>query len=381
MAGLCRAVLVLLMAMMVLSFEPSISFANDLFPDSSEKPDPVSSAKIPQLQKATTRAEAKKAEAKVIDGYKIHEDEKKDKDEDKEGKEKPVKGTTVNGQQLYKQTVEGKEYQYYYSTGEKSSQFISQMQPDGSFKQTTMDAMLGRGGENGMRPIGSIETSNGKLAAMYTMDGAPGSKAFFDGESWHIQGQGADSFTVTKGSSIPGEYAEITSGFDGAKAPLENLPEGWSRGGSEVFKGGSPEAVSGAGARPSAGSASGPSITDKGMGGGSQGPSTGGSFPSDGGAPSLNPFGVTETINGKTGTYLPASPGATHTSEFGGSGRLHGTFQEVDLMGRPVGSTKYIYSNDAWAKANGKPAPVKICGGGSCQNVSPEVAARLGINP
>jgi hypothetical protein len=186
---------------------------------------------------------AKDAEESSVDGFKVKEEDKEDKDKKKEGEEEAVKGTTVNGQQLYKQTVDGKEYQYYYSTGEKGSQFISQMQPDGSFKQTTTDAMLGRGGENGMRPIGSIETTNGKLATMYTMDGVPGSKAFFDGESWHIQGQGADSFTVTKGPNIPGEYAEYTAGFDSAKAPLESLPEGWSRGassGGEVLRGGSP---------------------------------------------------------------------------------------------------------------------------------------------
>ena len=128
-----------------------------------------------------------KSRSRVSDGFEPPKDDEKKKEEKKEGAEEAVKGTTVNGQQLYKQTINGKEYQYYYSTGEEGSQFVSQMQRDGTFKQTTMDAMLGRGAENGMTPIGSIETANGKLAAMYTMDGAPGSKAFFDGESWHIQ--------------------------------------------------------------------------------------------------------------------------------------------------------------------------------------------------
>lgn len=114
--------------------------------------------------------------------------------------EQLVPGTKVNGHQLF--VRDG--HRFYYPNGDTKSNFVSVQQPDGSFKWTTKDAMLTPNGNNfrGNQPhqIGSVETLNGKLAAMYTFP--DGSKAYFDGSDWHQQQRGTDTFKTIAGPRL-----------------------------------------------------------------------------------------------------------------------------------------------------------------------------------
>ena len=114
--------------------------------------------------------------------------------------ERMVAGTKVNGQQLFERDG----HRFYYPDGDTKSNFVSVQQPDGSFKWTTKEAMLAPNGNNfrGNQPhqISSIETTNGKLAAMYAFP--DGSKAYFDGKDWHQKKMGEDTFKTVAGSRI-----------------------------------------------------------------------------------------------------------------------------------------------------------------------------------
>jgi|GEM_PF-6652129 len=116
------------------------------------------------------------------------------------GEERPVAGTKVNGQQLFERDG----HRFYYPNGDTGSKFVSVQQPDGSFKWTTKDAMLTPNGNNfrGNQPhqIGSIETLNGKIAAMYQFP--DGSRGYFDGRDWHVKQVGSDSFQTIKGARL-----------------------------------------------------------------------------------------------------------------------------------------------------------------------------------
>jgi hypothetical protein len=114
--------------------------------------------------------------------------------------ERMVAGTTVNGQMLFERDG----HRFYYPNGDTKSNFVSVQQPDGSFKWTTKDAMLAPGG-NGFRgnqpyQVGSIETLNGRLAAMYKFP--DGRTAYFDGRDWHQKAIGEDTFKTVTGSRL-----------------------------------------------------------------------------------------------------------------------------------------------------------------------------------
>jgi hypothetical protein len=116
--------------------------------------------------------------------------EKNEKEKDSEKKEKDT-GIKVNGQTLWE---DAKGNRYYYINGDKNSPFISVQQPDGSFKWSTMDTMLNKAAPaNGLKQIGMIETSNGKLAVMYETAG--GGRAFSNGSNWFETGKGQNSFS------------------------------------------------------------------------------------------------------------------------------------------------------------------------------------------
>lgn len=114
--------------------------------------------------------------------------------------DRPVVGTKVNGRQLFERDG----HRFYYPDGDTKSNFVSVRQSDGSFKRTTKDAMLTPNG-NGFRgnqpyQVGSVETLNGKLAAMYKFP--DGSAAYFDGADWHQKKAGEDSFKTIKGARL-----------------------------------------------------------------------------------------------------------------------------------------------------------------------------------
>ena len=114
--------------------------------------------------------------------------------------ERPVVGTKVNGRQLFERDG----HRFYYPDGDTKSNFVSVQQSDGSFKRTTKDAMLTPNG-NGFRgnqpyQVGSVETLNGKLAAMYKFP--DGSAAYFDGADWHQKKAGEASFKTIKGPRL-----------------------------------------------------------------------------------------------------------------------------------------------------------------------------------
>ncbi len=117
-------------------------------------------------------------------------EEEKKEDEKKKGEEKDT-GIKVNGQTLWE---DGNRNRYYYVNGDKNSPFISVEQKDGSFKWSTKNAMLNKAAPaGGLKQIGMIETSNGKLAVMYETAG--GGRAFSNGSSWFETGKGQNSFT------------------------------------------------------------------------------------------------------------------------------------------------------------------------------------------
>lgn len=317
---LYRTSLWLLLSLMAVSQESRVLFAED---------DASSEQSSTEASDTNSKENTKEEEGSSSEGDGF---QRPKKDEEKEGEEKPVKGTTVNGQQLYTRTVDGKEYSYYYSTGDRNSQFISQMMEDGSFKQTTMDTMLGRS-QNGMTPMGSIETANGKLAAMYEFQGSPGSRAFFDGESWHIKDMGADSFTMSKGPDLPGQFQEQASGFDGRSAPLERLPEGWTKSSGDVLRGGSP--VEGSTSSESGSVPDGPSSpSESGRGSGASSPTNSGTSTS----PSVSPPGGSSVPEPLT-KYGPIQ-----------AGRFQGNFEpttgSMDRVSVPRSSeTKVVYGH------------------------------------
>jgi hypothetical protein len=123
-------------------------------------------------------------------------DEKNDQAK-KDVAEKVVQGITVNNQPLYEQTVDGKNYRYYYVNGDTKSPFISMEKADGSFEWTTKNTMLGKNTVdlNGMREIGMIETS-GQLSKMYELPN--GGRAFKNGDLWSSSAKGENSFSTSK---------------------------------------------------------------------------------------------------------------------------------------------------------------------------------------
>lgn len=156
---------------------------------------------------------------------KPRDDKDKKEDEQSNGEEKDT-GIKVNGQTLWE---DSKGNRYYYINGDKSSPFISVQQPDGNFKWSTMDAMLNKPAPaNGLRQIGMIETTNGKLAVMYETAG--GGKAFSNGSSWFEAAKGQNSFAqVDKLTVRPATEVKlpppVSDALPGFQPPIGHNPK------------------------------------------------------------------------------------------------------------------------------------------------------------